>query len=188
MRHLITHHIIAFAVISFFIVLPAFGGIYRCIDENGKTIISNAPCHYSGSKEVFSQQSHKNKWEQTDEEVTSPAAVKIAASTSPEARPRRGGQDPLKVVQETNYRRGDYLYIQGVVRNRSRETLLRYVKIKVKLYDRAGQFLGIEDTYTDPTHLAPGQEGTYTIMVRGQPKLYRYETSALWNEQPYRSE
>jgi hypothetical protein len=38
-------------VVSLFIVLPAFGEIYRCIDEQGKQVISDTPCP-SRSKDV----------------------------------------------------------------------------------------------------------------------------------------
>jgi hypothetical protein len=39
-------------------VFPAFGEIYRCIDEKGRNVISNTPCPQN-TREAFSDQSHK---------------------------------------------------------------------------------------------------------------------------------
>jgi hypothetical protein len=159
--------------------------IYRYRDPTtGRLIISNTPPPAGAETQTEMSEGLQRTTPVTP--APPPSRVEPKESSIPTLqRPQkqsqsRGDSDDLEFVESTNYRRGNYHYIKGVVRNRSQTATMTFVKITVKLYDRWGDFVGMEDTYTSPTHLAPGQEGTYDLMFRPPSEFSKFRTSASW--------
>lgn len=160
---------------------PAAAEIYRYKAPDGRWVISNSP-PVDGTAPQTDLPEGQSRSE-------SPALTALPAPGAPVPEPapakarRRPDSDALAFGKSTDYVKRHYHYYQGVVRNRSSDATLQFVHITIKLFGSGGQLLGVETAYTQPTHLAPGQEGTYSIMAEHNPAVSTYQTSANWKEQ-----
>ena len=75
---------------------------------------------------------------------------------------------------------GDNFSIDGVVKNVSDKTI-EYVQVTAKMYDSNKKLMGIKRTYSRPSELSPGQEGTFQLFViGGASRIKEYSLSATW--------
>ena len=82
----------------------------------------------------------------------------------------------LKFGKSTEYFKGNYRYIQGVIHNNGKRRR-EFVKVTIKFYDSRKKLLRIESAYTDPTHIPPGGTASYTIMIDKSVPADTYGTS-----------
>jgi len=69
---------------------------------------------------------------------------------------------------------GDYIHVDGVVRNVSEETL-NFVTIYAAFRDQNGNLLKMDSAYADVTELLPGQESTWSIVTQNPGDVYIVE-------------
>lgn len=74
---------------------------------------------------------------------------------------------------------GNYIYVEGILKNVG-EAIADMVRVKVKSVDAKGKLISIDDTYADPSTLAPGQEATFQVMVRNDSRIEKFKLSVLW--------
>ena len=147
--------------------------VYRYRDPStGRMIISDTPPPGTAPADDAEH-------ERAPAAATPPPTPSGQPAATPQPPPQEEGNF-LVFVESTNYREGDYHTIQGVVRNTSPTKTMAFIKITVRLYDSRGTFIGVEETYVHPLHLAPGQEGTYTMMFRPRTELHTFRTGATW--------
>jgi hypothetical protein len=87
----------------------------------------------------------------------------------------------VKIIDSTDYigRSGDYHYFEGVLKNTGKVTT-KWVKVKIFLENKYDKLVSLETCYSDPTHLNPNQEGTYSIMAYNNPEIDQYRIQVLW--------
>lgn len=75
----------------------------------------------------------------------------------------------------------NYFYLEGIVKNTG-DVSVEYVKVKVRALDSRGKLVLLKASYTEPTSLDPGQEGTYSILMRDDKDIKTFNYSILYNE------
>ena len=73
---------------------------------------------------------------------------------------------------------GKYIYVEGYLKNISKQ-IVKEVKIKVKSLDSNEKLLSIDDSYTEPSSIAPGKEAMFQIMVENNYKIKKFSLAIL---------
>lgn len=113
------------------------------------------------------------------EETPSPAPAD-APEPTPESAP------PVEITEWTSYpsASGDYINIDGTVKNVSSDKTISSVKIFVQLRDAAGKLLANDYTYMDLDALAPGESSTWSIFAPRPAGFEKVEIVNLaWDEE-----
>lgn len=71
---------------------------------------------------------------------------------------------------------GSYLYVEGIIKNTGKIPAER-VKVKITARDINDELICIEDTYTDPISIQPGESATFKEMIPYTPRLQFAEFS-----------
>lgn len=87
----------------------------------------------------------------------------------------------VKIIDSTDYisESGNYHYFEGVLKNNGKVTT-KWVKVKIFLKNKYDKLVSLETSYSDPIHLSPNQEGTYSIIAYNNPDVAKYEIQVLW--------
>lgn len=98
----------------------------------------------------------------------------------PETKPTRN-EDIVLLSQRLKEGDGDYNDIVGQVKNIGTDTV-EFVKIGLTVYDKNGDVVGTESTYTDATTLKPNQKSSFDIMSTKDnfDGMESYELSLQW--------
>ena len=73
---------------------------------------------------------------------------------------------------------GKYIYVEGYLKNISKQ-IVKEVEVKVKSLDSNGKLLSIDDSYTEPSSIAPGKEAMFQIMVENNYKIKKFSLAIL---------
>ena len=73
---------------------------------------------------------------------------------------------------------GKYIYVEGYLKNIGKQ-IVKEIKVKVKSLDSNGKLLSIDDSYTEPSSIAPGKEAMFQIMVENNYKIKKFSLTIL---------
>ena len=69
--------------------------------------------------------------------------------------------------------------VMGFVKNTS-NYVMKDIKITIKYYDKAGNFLRFRTTLADPPVLAPGEEASYQMAIPQDDRIASIKKTARW--------
>ena len=74
---------------------------------------------------------------------------------------------------------GEYIYVEGILKNVS-DVTVDFVKVKVLSVDEYGKLISIDDAYADPYTLLPGEEATFKVPIRNDPRIKEFKIKLEW--------
>jgi hypothetical protein len=75
---------------------------------------------------------------------------------------------------------GNYHYVEGIVKNTG-NMIAQFTKVTVKALDGNNKLVAIEQGYTDPCDLSPGEEGIFKIMIERIPRIEKFSVKVNWD-------
>jgi hypothetical protein len=166
--------------------------IYQCTNNSGQVVFQQRPCPGGDDTQRLitsprSSPTPSSTGQAVDSSITRDIALDAKAKemgVSRELLDRLEGravEGSSKVkIKQWKVRRpsGDYIYIEGLVKNISGETL-NYIKLRIKGLSTYGQLLYSHDTFISPSDLAPRAEGTFSQMVEKNRQISHFNLKVL---------
>jgi len=87
----------------------------------------------------------------------------------------------IQIVDWTNYVEGNYYYIEGILKNVGNSTL-DYVEVKIIAFDSSKKLVTLKRTYANPYNLIPGQEATFSAMIKFNSRIKDFELKVDWKD------
>ncbi|MBW2058708.1 MAG: hypothetical protein JRH07_11755 [Deltaproteobacteria bacterium] len=85
----------------------------------------------------------------------------------------------LTFTEGNNFKENGSFLVMGFVKNTSNYTM-KDIKITIKYYDKAGNFLRFGTAPTDPPVLAPGEEASYRVVIPEDSRIAAIKKTARW--------
>lgn len=85
----------------------------------------------------------------------------------------------LTFTEGNNFKENGSFMVMGFVKNTT-NYMMKDIKITIKYYDRAGNFLRFGTTPTDPPVLAPGEEASYRVAIPEDERIASIKKTARW--------
>ncbi len=100
----------------------------------------------------------------------------VRPPTTPTPQPPRTGR--LELLEDSYYLEEGFLHVKGKVRNGFAQAV-NQAKVKITFFDANNRFLMAETTLVNPLSLAPGQEGTFYLIVKQNDAIDSYTIEVL---------
>ena len=76
---------------------------------------------------------------------------------------------------------GKYVHLEGVVKNTG-DVSVEFVKVKARALGGRGKLVALDASYSDPSTLGPGQEGTFSIMMLNYQETRRFSYTVQYSQ------